>query len=85
MNLFDLNSAMHEAYNTLSREEANKTVDKLYFDHFHNAIIAEGFTRAQASIIDYEAYERGHSGGCQEIVVCAMGLVDFAKKVLEAK
>ena len=53
--------------------------------NFTQALQNEGFTPAQASIISYEAYERGHSGGYQEVVGAAMGLCEFARNLLAAK
>ena len=85
MNLSDLNSAMCDAYRTFAREDARKIVNDLYDKHFHAAIMAEGFTPAQAAIIDCEAYKQGHGAGCQEIVCQAMNLCDLAKRLLAAK
>lgn len=85
MNLRELTEAMHAARQTFAREDANKQVDRLYADHFHKAIMAEDFTDAEASVIDYEAYERGHSAGCEEIVGVAMELCEFAHKLAKAQ
>lgn len=85
MNLSDLNSAMRDAYQTFAYADARKIVDDLYGKHFHAAIMAEGFTPAQAAIIGSEAYEHGHSSGSQEIVCQAMNLCEFARSLLATK
>lgn len=95
MNLSQLYSAMSDAYRSIPADAtfAQKVavqgtggvIDKLYTEHFHAAIMAEGFTKTQAQVIDYEAYERGHSGGQQEVVGAAMSLCEFARQLLAAK
>ncbi len=85
MDLSELYEAMAKTYSTFARDDADKLIDKLYTDHFQKAIEAEGFNPAQAGIINGEAYDRGHSAGCQEIIGCAMNLCTFAKALLAAK
>jgi len=85
MKLYDLYSAMSYAYQTFAPDDARQACRKLYAAHFQAAIMAEGFTEAQARIIEGQAYDDGHSGGSQEIVNCAMSLCDFARKLISAK
>ena len=79
LNLEQLRDALNRAYPDQSKSR------KLYTDHFMNAVMAEGFTEEQARLIEYEAYERGHSAGCAEIVCITFGIVGFAKKLLATK
>jgi len=51
------------------------------------AILAESplFNPKIASVIAYQAYERGHSAGIAEVIGCSFNLVEFAKSILSVK
>ena len=76
----------------LSLEELNKAIfhcsrdeeQEIYSEHFHQAIENEGFNRATANLIAYEAYEKGHSAGYSEVVGVSIGICSFVKEILQA-
>lgn len=84
MKLIDLYDAMSAAYKGDPKLYRDAHSD-LYVRHFAEAIQNEGFTPKQAAVISYEAYERGHSAGYQEVVSVAMGICSFAKELLAAR
>ena len=72
--LIDLYRALYKIDKTI--------LNKVYEAHI-NSIKKEGFNYEQASLISYEAYERGHSGGQDEVLSYVADYITFANELIK--
>lgn len=69
------NAPYIEAAAELEREFWRDVREELGYDQF--------LTEAGVSVLEAEAYERGHSAGFSEIYNCMRGLVEFCRKIVQ--
>jgi hypothetical protein len=71
-----------ELFRAIQKEDFEFARDKVY-PQLTNSIKGEGFNHDQASLIESEAYDRGHFAGYEEVLIHVANYITFAKELIK--